>query len=78
VVARLFVGDDVECFHQASELSLKVNFQMLDREFRKCVVYLDPSEFKSTWLGTNPFTERAWPWPTRRPIVLRSGRKEFG
>lgn len=47
----LFVGDDAECFERASELSLKVNFTVLDREPKKMVVYLDPEEFHSTWLG---------------------------
>ena len=50
-VRGLFVGDDIECFERAAELSLKVNFVMLDGQIRKAVVYLDPSEFKSTWLG---------------------------
>ena len=29
----------------------KVNFEMLDEPLQKVVVYLDPEEFKSTWLG---------------------------
>jgi nickel-dependent lactate racemase len=47
----LFIGDDIECFQQAAELSLKVNFEMVDEPVRKAVVYLDPSEFHSTWIG---------------------------
>ncbi len=47
----LYIGDDVECFLRASELSLQVNFEMLDQPLRKAVVYLDPHEFHSTWLG---------------------------
>src|SRR5208282_1885748 len=50
-VRGLFIGDDIECFHLAAELSLKVNFVILDQPIRKAVVYLDPSEFHSTWLG---------------------------
>jgi len=50
-VRGLFVGDDVDCFHQAAELSVKVNFTVLDEEPKKMVVYLDPEEFHSTWLG---------------------------
>src|SRR5580658_3169769 len=41
-VRGLFIGDDSECFHLASELSLKVNFEILDEPVRKAVVYLDP------------------------------------
>ncbi|MBT4692092.1 MAG: DUF2088 domain-containing protein [Planctomycetaceae bacterium] len=51
VTRGLFIGDDVECFEKASELSAAVNFQQLDEEFDKVVVYLDPQEFHSTWLG---------------------------
>jgi nickel-dependent lactate racemase len=50
-VRGLFIGDDIECFNLAAELSLKVNFEMLDKPLQKVVVYLDPSEYKSTWLG---------------------------
>ena len=50
-VRGLFVGDDVECFEQAAALSVEVNFSILDEEPRKMVVYLDPEEFHSTWLG---------------------------
>ncbi|MCF7958116.1 MAG: lactate racemase domain-containing protein, partial [Phycisphaerae bacterium] len=46
----MYIGDDIECFNRASELSLKVNFQMLDKPLDKVVVYLEPEEFKSTWL----------------------------
>ena len=47
----LYVGDDVECFNTAAELSLEVNFEMVETPLKKVVVYLDPSEFRSTWLG---------------------------
>jgi nickel-dependent lactate racemase len=47
----LFIGDDIKCFNLAAELSLKVNFEMLDEPLNKVVVYLDPAEYKSTWLG---------------------------
>jgi nickel-dependent lactate racemase len=51
VVRGLFVGDDVECFERACELSLEVNFEMVPEPLEKVVVYLDPEEFHSTWLG---------------------------
>ena len=46
-----FSGDDRECFERASALSREVNLEMLDEPVKKAVVWLDPSEFKSTWLG---------------------------
>lgn len=50
-VRGLYIGDDVECFHRAAELSLKVNFEMVEKPIRKAVVFLDPREFHTTWLG---------------------------
>jgi len=50
-VRGLFAGDDVTCFEKAAELSVEVNFTILEEEPRKIVVYLDPEEFHSTWLG---------------------------
>jgi nickel-dependent lactate racemase len=50
-VRGMYVGDDAECFELAAELALKVNFTLMDREIKKAVVYLDPHEFHSTWLG---------------------------
>ena len=47
----LFVGDDAECFQRAAALSQKVNIQLLERPLDRVLVYLDPGEFKSTWLG---------------------------
>jgi len=79
VTRGLFVGDDVQCFEKASELSLKVNFQMLDREVRKAVVYLDPDEYKSTWLGNKSiYRTRMALADGAELIVLAPGVKEFG
>jgi nickel-dependent lactate racemase len=50
-VRGLFIGDDVDCFEQAAALSVQVNFTVLDEPPKKMVVYLDPEEFHSTWLG---------------------------
>ena len=50
-VRGLYIGDDPECFERAAELSLQVNFNVLDEEPQKIVAYLDPEEFHSTWLG---------------------------
>ncbi len=50
-VNGLFIGNDHECFTSAAALSLEVNFERVEVPLKKVVVYLDPSEFKSTWLG---------------------------
>jgi nickel-dependent lactate racemase len=78
-VKGLFVGDDIECFLLAAGLSLQMNFQMLDAPVARVVVYLDPAEFKSTWLGNKSI------YRTRMAIadggdliVLAPGVREFG
>ncbi len=78
-VRGLYVGDDTECFHLAAELSLKVNFQMLAEPLKKVVVYLDPSEFKSTWLGNKSvYRTRMAIADGGELIVLAPGLREFG
>ena len=47
----LFVGDDRSCYEEAAALSLEVNFTMVPEPLEKVVVYLDPEEFRTTWLG---------------------------
>jgi nickel-dependent lactate racemase len=75
----IYVGDDVECFHLASELSLKVNFEMLEAPIQKAVVYLDPHEFHSTWLGNKAvYRTRMALADDAELIVLAPGVKEFG
>ncbi len=79
VVRGLFVGDDSECFLQAAALSLQVNFQMLDEPLKKVVVYLEPEEFKSTWLGNKSiYRTRMAMADDGELIVLAPGLKEFG
>ncbi|MGA2558624.1 MAG: lactate racemase domain-containing protein [Terracidiphilus sp.] len=78
-VRGLFIGDDLECFHRAAELSLQVNFEMLDKPIKKAVVYLDPHEFHSTWLGNKAvYRTRMALADDAELIILAPGVKEFG
>ncbi|HSU29765.1 MAG TPA: lactate racemase domain-containing protein [Bryobacteraceae bacterium] len=79
VMRGLFIGDDVECFELAASLSSKVNVHMLDRPIRKAVVYLNPEEFKSTWLGNKAiYRTRMALADGAQLIVLAPGVREFG
>lgn len=79
VTRGLFVGDDFECFERASALSLETNFIMVDREIRKCVVWLDPTEFKSTWLGNKAiYRTRMALADGAELVILAPGLREFG
>ena len=79
VTRGLFIGDDFECFEKASALSLETNFIMVDHEIRKCVVYLDPAEFKSTWLGNKAvYRTRMALADGADLVILAPALKEFG
>jgi nickel-dependent lactate racemase len=75
----IYISDEEDCFLKASDLALKVNFKMLDKPLKKVVVYLDPSEFKSTWLGNKSiYRTRMAIDDDGELIVLAPGLKEFG
>lgn len=75
----LYVGDDIEVFDRAAKLSLEVNFVMVERPLEKVVVWLDPAEFKSTWLGNKSiYRTRMAIADGGELIVLAPALKEFG
>ena len=79
VVRGLYIGDDEACFIKASELSLQVNFEMLEKPLDKVVVYLEPEEFKTTWLGNKSiYRTRMAIADGGELVVLAPGLKEFG
>jgi nickel-dependent lactate racemase len=79
VVRGIFIGDDAECFTRAAELSLEVNFEMMEQPVAKAVVYLEPHEFHSTWLGNKAiYRTRMALADDAELIVLAPGVREFG
>ena len=75
----LFVGDDFAVFDVAAKLSLEVNFQMVEKPLKKVVVWLDPTEFKSTWLGNKSiYRTRMAIADGGELVVLAPALKEFG
>lgn len=79
VIRGLYIGDDEEVFKLAAELSLKVNFLVVDKPLKKVVVFLDPAEFKSTWLGNKSiYRTRMAMADNGELIVIAPGLKEFG
>jgi nickel-dependent lactate racemase len=79
VMRGMFIGDDSECFEKAAELSLQCNFLMMAREIKKAVVFLDPHEFHSTWLGNKSvYRTRMALADGAELIVLAPGVHEFG
>ena len=78
-IRGLFIGDDIECFRQAAALSREVNFTTLPERLKKVVVYLDPQEFKSTWLGNKSiYRTRMAIADEGELVVLAPGVRTFG
>lgn len=75
----LFIGDTLEVFDEAAKLSLEVNFEMVEKPLKKVLVWLDPTEFKSTWLGNKAiYRTRMAIADDGELIVLAPALKEFG
>lgn len=75
----LYIGDDMETFTLGARLSQKVNLDLLDKPLKKAVVFLDPHEFKSTWLGNKAvYRTRMVMADEGELIILAPGLKEFG
>ena len=74
-----YSGDNEDAFKLAAKLSVETNLQLLDKPLKKVVVYLDPEEFKSTWLGNKAvYRTRMAIADDGDLIVLAPGLKEFG
>ena len=74
-----FAGTGEEPFLEAAKLSVETNLQLLDKPLKTVVVYLDPEEFKSTWLGNKSvYRTRMAIADDGDLIVLAPGLKEFG
>ena len=74
-----FAGTKDDPFLAAAQLSVETNLQLLDKPLKKVVVYLDPEEFKSTWLGNKSvYRTRMAIADDGDLIVLAPGLKEFG
>jgi len=79
VTRGLFIGDDEEVFYKAAELSAEVNITQLDSPLQKVVVYLDPDEFRSTWLGNKSvYRTRMAIADGGELLVLAPGLRHFG
>ena len=78
-IRGIFAGDDIECFRQAAALAREVNFTTLPERLKKVVVWLDPEEFKSTWLGNKSiYRTRMAIADDGELVVLAPGVKTFG
>lgn len=78
VTRGLFAGNDRESYLRAARLSQEVNIVKVP-PLHKVVVYLDPSEFKSTWLGNKAvYRTRMAIADQGELLILAPGLVEFG
>jgi len=79
VMKGFFVGPDEEPFLEACKVSQDTNLELLDEPLDKVIVYLDPEEFKSTWLGNKAvYRTRMAIADDGNLIVLAPALREFG
>lgn len=79
VTRGLYAGDDRACFERGAALCREVNLDRLQKAPKKVVVYLDPLEYKSTWLGNKAvYRTRMAIADGGELIVLAPGVRTFG
>ena len=75
----LFIGDTRRVLEAAIELAQEKNIDFVDTGIKKCVVYLTPDEFKSTWLGNKSvYRTRMAIADGGELLVLAPGIERFG
>lgn len=78
-VRGLFVGFGRSCFEKAAELARQVNVDLLDEPIQKAVVYLEPEEFRTTWLGNKAvYRTRMAMADGGELFILAPGLERFG
>lgn len=79
VTRGMYAGDGTTCYDVGANLCREVNINALARRPRKVVVWLDPEEFHSTWLGNKAiYRTRMAIADGGEIVVLAPGVKEFG
>ena len=75
----LFIGEGRNCLTEAVKLAQQKNIDYVEHGIKKCVVFLDPSEFTSTWLGNKSiYRTRMAMADGGELIVLAPGVHTFG
>lgn len=75
----LYAGDDEGCFLAGAPLVQRLNLDLLEHPLQKVVVYLDPHEFRTTWLGNKAiYRTRMAIADGGELVVLGPGVRRFG
>jgi nickel-dependent lactate racemase len=75
----LFCGFGRDCFTRAAALSRQVNVDLLDEPLQKAVVYLEPEEYRTTWLGNKAvYRTRMAMADGGELLIIAPGLERFG
>jgi len=75
----LFCGKERDALEAAVALAQEKNIDFVEHGLKKCVVYLEPGEFKSTWLGNKAvYRTRMAMADGGELIILAPGVERFG
>jgi nickel-dependent lactate racemase len=75
----LYTGFGRDCFVKAAAIARRVNVELLEEPAQKAVVYLDPEEFRSTWLGNKAvYRLRMAMADGGELVILAPGLERFG
>jgi hypothetical protein len=75
----LFCGAERDALEAAVALAQQKNIDFVEHGIKKCVVYLDPKEFRSTWLGNKAvYRTRMAIADGGELLILAPGVERFG
>lgn len=75
----IFIGEGRKPLEDAIALAQEKNIDFVDTGIKRCIVYLDPNEFKSTWLGNKSvYRTRMAIADGGELLVLAPGVERFG
>lgn len=75
----LYIGEGRECLTEAVKEAQRRNIDYVETGIKKCVVYLDPTEFSSTWLGNKSvYRTRMAIADGGELLILAPGVEKFG
>lgn len=75
----VYIGQGREPYNMAVNLSKKVNFNLVDRPIDKCVVWMDPHSYHSTWVTNKAiYRTQLAVKPGGEIIIIAPGVHTFG
>ena len=75
----VYCGNQDDTYEAACELSQQLNLNLLAKPIKKAIVFLEPAEFKTTWLGNKAiYRTRMAMADDSELIILAPGLHRFG